>query len=154
VWLAQILLPIGLDANGRFGYDTASQSSAPSLGGLREDSEHDILPIFPSWWREALPMNRKTVLLTLVVLVLAALWIGPSRASDGLDAAKIKAALRTAAPEEEGFVDRVVDMTVQGKLPADLVEKTFVWARSKPKLRFQYFKKAMIIQAEKIGIRL
>jgi hypothetical protein len=99
-------------------------------------------------------MNRKTVLLTLAVLVLGAFLIGPSRASDALNAAKIKVALQTAEPEEDGFVEKVVNMAVQGKLPVDMLEKTFVWARAKPRRKFQYFKKALTIQAAQIGISL
>jgi hypothetical protein len=75
--------------------------------------------------------------------------------SDLLDAAKIKAALRTATPEEGGFVDRVVALARAGKIPPALVESTFDWARKKPyPHRFQYFKRGLTLRAAKAGITL
>jgi hypothetical protein len=71
-----------------------------------------------------------------------------------LDAATIKAGLHTAAPEENGFVDYVVLLVEEGRLPARLVLSTFQWARKKPRHRFQYFRRALIIRAARIGIRL
>jgi hypothetical protein len=74
---------------------------------------------------------------------------------DVLDAAKIKAALRTATPEEGGFVDRVVGLARAGKIPAELVESTFDWARKKPYAhRFQYFQRGLTLRAAKAGITL
>ncbi len=78
-----------------------------------------------------------------------------SGSADVLDAAKIKAALRTATPEEGGFVDRVVGLARAGKIPAELVESTFDWARKKPYAhRFQYFKRGLTLRAAKAGIAL
>jgi hypothetical protein len=72
-----------------------------------------------------------------------------------LDAAKIKAGLRTANPEEHGFIERVVDLAKRGKIPPSLVESTFQWARKRPfQHRFQYFKQALIERAKKEGIRI
>jgi hypothetical protein len=72
-----------------------------------------------------------------------------------LDAAKIKAGLRTATPEEHGFVERVVDLAKKGKIPPSMVESTFQWARKRPfQHRFQYFKRAMIERAKKEGIKI
>ena len=72
-----------------------------------------------------------------------------------LDAAKIKAGLRTATPEEHGFVERAVDMAKRGKLPPDILESTFQWARKKPdEFRFQYFKRALTARAAKVGITI
>jgi hypothetical protein len=72
-----------------------------------------------------------------------------------LDAAKIKAGLRTATPEEHGFVERVVDMAKRGKLPPALLESTFQWARKRPfQHRFQYFKRALVERAKQEGIRI
>lgn len=71
-----------------------------------------------------------------------------------LNAAQIKAGLRTATPEEEGFVERVVGLAQAGTLPPQLVESTFQWARKKPKYRFQYFKRGMIVRAAQLGVSL
>jgi len=71
-----------------------------------------------------------------------------------LNAAQIKAGLRTATPEENGFVERVVGLAQAGTLPPQLVESTYQWARKKPNFRFQYFKRGMIIRAARLGISL
>lgn len=100
-------------------------------------------------------MSRTSLATTVSLLAFLILWAAASQAAaQALDAEKIKAALRTARPEEDGFVDRVLRLVQQGKLPAKLVYTTFVWARSKPRLKFQYFKRAMILRAARFGIRL
>jgi hypothetical protein len=71
-----------------------------------------------------------------------------------LDPELIKAALGTATPEDNGFIERVVTMVEQGRLPRSLVESTFLWARQKPDHRFQYFKRALTLRAARQGIRL
>jgi hypothetical protein len=75
-------------------------------------------------------------------------------ATVNLDAPTIKAALRTATPEEKGFVEKVVRLMNKGKLPRALVENTFDWARRKNDHRFQYFKQALTVQATKLGFSL
>ncbi|MDY0166108.1 MAG: hypothetical protein RBS80_06165 [Thermoguttaceae bacterium] len=74
---------------------------------------------------------------------------------------EMKNALKTARPEEDGFIDDVVDRVNNAdrpsneRLPASMVESTFQWARSKnTRHRFQYFRRAMIIRAAQIGVRL
>lgn len=74
---------------------------------------------------------------------------------------EMKNALKTARPEEDGFIDDVVDRVNNAdrpsneRLPASVVESTFQWARSKnTRHRFQYFRRAMIIRAAQIGVRL
>lgn len=92
----------------------------------------------------------------LICFLLSAAIVAADRAAAAtvLDAEKMKAALVTAKPEENGFVDRIVEMTKQGQLPLSLVESTFQWARKKPQHRFQFFKRALIVRAAKIGISL
>lgn len=101
-------------------------------------------------------MDRRSFLTMASVPVLAAAMTDPAGAASAtrLDAATIKAALRTTTVEEQGFVDRVVALTNEGTLPADLVDSTLQWARKKPKHRFQYFKQALIVRAAKLGIDL
>lgn len=71
-----------------------------------------------------------------------------------LNAETIKAGLRTATVEEQGFIDRVVELAKDGTLPPELVESTFQWARHKPAYRFQYFKRGITVRAAKLGIGL
>jgi hypothetical protein len=70
------------------------------------------------------------------------------------DAETMKAALHTASPEDNGFIDRILNKVRRGALSADLVDTTFVWAKHKPRYRFQYFKYGLIHRANELGIRL
>ncbi|MBN2024169.1 MAG: hypothetical protein JW809_15405 [Pirellulales bacterium] len=98
-------------------------------------------------------MARNTLLLTLVAVILLMLCQRQVQASDSrLDAPTIKAALRTTDMEEEGFVERVVEMMDGGELPRKIVHSAFLWAKRKPKNRFQYFKRAVIVLAARQGI--
>jgi len=99
-------------------------------------------------------------LFTLFVLMLAA---PAAHAAQRLSftAEEMKTALHTARPEEDGFVDDVVDRVnnsgrpASERLPAALVESTFQWARKKnTHRRFQYFRYALVLRAGKIGINL
>jgi tRNA(Ile)-lysidine synthase TilS/MesJ len=96
----------------------------------------------------------RTLIVPCFVAAIAWAWAEQAQAAVRLDAAQIKAGLRTAAPEEEGFVERVVTMANEGKLPLSLVDSTFQWARKKPEHKFQYFKRGLIVRAAKIGIAI
>ena len=96
-------------------------------------------------------MKRICLSLALVFVLLAAAGSRTAEA-EPLDADVMKVALHTAAPEEDGFIDRVVDMVNRGILPADLVESTFLWAKKKPRNKFQYFKRGLILRASQQGI--
>lgn len=93
-------------------------------------------------------------ILAAAALVGAGLLSPAPAGTTGLNAAEIKAGLRTATPEENGFVERVVALAQAGTLPPQLVESTFQWARKKPNFRFQYFKRGIIIRAAQRGISL
>ncbi len=100
-------------------------------------------------------MRRKgLIVLVSAVVVLFLSRAGVDAQPRGLDADTIKAGLKTATPEENGFVDRVVRLVDQGRLPAGMVRSTFIWARQKPRRKFQYFRRAMIVRAARIGVRL
>ena len=71
-----------------------------------------------------------------------------------LDPEQIKAALHTTKQEEEGFIDRTVAMVKSGKLPRELFVSCFIWARKKPRHKFQYFKAALTTRAAAVGINL
>jgi hypothetical protein len=75
-------------------------------------------------------------------------------AATSLDASTMKAALRTATPEEDGFIDKVLTLVERKVLPADLVESTFLWAKRKPRNKFQYFKRGLTVRAAQQGISL
>jgi hypothetical protein len=60
--------------------------------------------------------------------------------------------LRVRRESDRKFVDRVVEMVEDGELPRSLVQRTFLWARKKPYYPFQYFRRALVIQARDAGI--
>ena len=98
--------------------------------------------------------TKSLVLLVLSVAILASAYRPATAQQTKLDAATIKAGLHTTAIEERGFVDRVVALMDKGTLPQSMVRGTFLWARKKPRHKFQYFKFAMIVRASRIGVRL
>ena len=104
--------------------------------------------------------STRFVLLALFAAILAA---PAAHAAQRLSvsADEMKTALHTARPEEDGFIDDVVDRVnnserpASERLPAALVESTFQWARKKnTHRRFQYFRYALVLRAGKIGINL
>jgi hypothetical protein len=100
-------------------------------------------------------MAGRTLTAIFCILLLSVLMPNRAAAQERrLDAEQIKAGLRTTTVEENGFVDRVVLLVENGFLPARTVYTTFLWARKKPKHKFQYFRRAMIIRARELGIRL
>ncbi len=100
-------------------------------------------------------MKRRSVLTGLAALAaLPSLLYAGGTTSVILDAKTIKAGLETARIEEGDFVERVVRLARQGKIPPWLVESTFEWARKKPERRFQYFKRGLILRANKLGISI
>ena len=73
--------------------------------------------------------------------------LGSPRGGDfPFDADTMRAALHTATPEEDGFIDKVLANVDKGVLPADMVESTFIWARRKTRHKFQYFKAGLIFR--------
>lgn len=71
------------------------------------------------------------------------------------DVATYKAGLRTTSIEDNGFIEHTLFLVGQGLVPADMFDSTFQWARKKPyKHRFQYFKQALIVRADRIGIHI
>ena len=98
-------------------------------------------------------MNRTCLSVVLIFAVLAAVC-GRTVEARSLDAKTMKVALHTATPEEGGFIDYVLALVDRGRLPVDLVESTFLWAKKKPRNKFQYFKRGLILRAKKRGINL
>ncbi len=88
-------------------------------------------------------MSRICLSLVLIFTLLATVGSRTAKASS-LDADTMKVALHTATPEEDGFIAYVLDLVDQGKLPVDLVKSTFLWAKKKPRCKFQYFKRGLI----------
>lgn len=97
-------------------------------------------------------MHRIAVRAVAAVLLLLFGFGTFANARERLTADEMKAALRTEAVEEEGFIDRVLKMVSAGTIPEDMVQSTFQWARKKERHRFQYFKRGLIVRAAEKGI--
>jgi len=96
-------------------------------------------------------MTRK---IAIVALLLVPLMVAQAEAqsTERISADTMRAALRTAAPEDNGFIDRVVGMADMGALSRSILNGTFRWACKKPvRYRFQYFRRALIIRAARAG---
>jgi hypothetical protein len=62
--------------------------------------------------------------------------------------------LRARRPSEFAFIQRVVKLVNQGKLPIAVVETSFLWARPKRPYPMPYFMETMEVRAKKVGIDL
>jgi hypothetical protein len=99
-------------------------------------------------------MLRKSVAIALLLVPLMAAVVS-AQGSERVSVGTIKAALRTAEPEEHGFVEYVVHLADVNILPRSILNGTFRWACKKPvRYRFQYFKRALIIRARRVGVSL
>ncbi len=100
--------------------------------------------MFPTRWRGKVALS----------LVLIASMAAPVTGQP-LDAETLRAGLRTANPDEEAYLIYIATLLEQGRLPLDLVQGTFQWARRKPApKRTQYFKFALNTRAADLGITL
>jgi hypothetical protein len=63
--------------------------------------------------------------------------------------------LRTFLPEQQAFIDDLVQRVDNGEIPRAMVNVVFVWARKRrPKIPFPYFEVAMRLLAERRGVIL
>lgn len=101
-------------------------------------------------------MDRRTFLGFLFNLPGACLLasIAPAETPEWMNPEVLKASLRTATQEEEGFIGYVIDLVKSGRLPPEIVQSAYLWAKRKPKYRFQYFKRAVVHLAAARGIRI
>ena len=94
-------------------------------------------------------LSRLVSFVALVVLSTAA----AHAATTELDADKIKASLQTSYLEEDGFVDRALELVEEGKLSAATVYSTFIWARGRSVHKFQHFKRGLLERAPSAAVR-
>lgn len=66
----------------------------------------------------------------------------------------LDAGLKARLPTEFEFVDRVVRMVDHGRIPLEMVQSTFLWARKKRIHQFQYFEHGLRMRAEQAGVQL
>jgi hypothetical protein len=93
----------------------------------------------------------------LVAVFLAAVGlrgVDAARAQEPLDAEAIRAALKTTVIEEDNYISFLVTLVNQSRLPRVVFDTSYRWVQRKGYLRFQFFKRAVIAQAERAGISL
>ena len=108
-------------------------------------------------------MSRHFARMFLAALLVTAGWPEPTQAAgrpvaDGSQTPTLQEllekGLKARRPEEFAFVHRVVELVDDRVLPEKLVQRTFLWARRQPNHPFQYFERAMQVQAARLGIEL
>jgi hypothetical protein len=99
-------------------------------------------------------MSVRRYLLAVCVSAFALAPTYTNCAEERLDPAAIKAALKTTVIEEDHYVNFLVTLVNQSRLPRVAFDTAFRWARDKTYLRFQYFKRATIAEAARLGIVL
>ena len=67
---------------------------------------------------------------------------------------QLEKGLKARQPAEFDFVAKVVALVDVGRLPRDLVESTFLWARKKRPYPFPYFERGLKVRAAQRGIQL
>jgi len=68
---------------------------------------------------------------------------------------RLKAGLKVQAPADVAFCDRVIEAVRAGKLPAQVVDSTYLWAvRRGKKYPFPAFQVAIRAKAERLGVSL
>ena len=67
---------------------------------------------------------------------------------------RLEKELLAVRPSDFAFVNRVIFLVDIGVLPRPLVNSTYLWARKRPRHRFQYFERALRLRARTAGIKL
>jgi hypothetical protein len=97
---------------------------------------------------------------SLVGAVGGVVWAASSGETAGETGAKIelrdelKRGLKAKRPADEEYLDHVADLVEDGTLPRSLVDSTFDWARHKREPRVPYFRKALSVRAQRLGISI
>lgn len=104
---------------------------------------------------------RTTAIAVAIMLGLALPASGPLTppvvAADSIEtlAEQLKTGLRVQAPDDVAFCDEVARLVRIGRLPARVVDGTYVWAiRRGKKYPFPAFAAALRLKAERLGVRL
>jgi hypothetical protein len=73
----------------------------------------------------------------------------------GLDLkTQLEKGLRVRRPVEFEYVDQIIKLVEEGKLPRRLVTTTFMWAQKKEWRRLQYFQFALQVRARGLPVQL
>ena len=83
----------------------------------------------------------------------------PSAAAPGVGVSAdlqktLEGGLRARQPKEFAFIAKVIKFIENGKLGESVVRSTYLWARKKPRRKFQYFERGLRYRATQMGIDL
>lgn len=68
---------------------------------------------------------------------------------------RLTTGLQVRRPSDAAYIGRVVELVEEGKLPAKLVDSTFLWAvRRRQRHPLPAFREALRLQADRIGIEI
>jgi hypothetical protein len=93
------------------------------------------------------------------LLAALTIWItlageSPAQIQEKLDPEVLKAALRTTTIEENDYIPFLVTLVDQERLPRVMIDTALRWARNKTYRQYQFFKRAVIAEADRAGITL
>jgi len=102
------------------------------------------------FFRNSLPQTA------LTPLAILASWHTVRAATDPTLRDRLEKDLKARRPSEFAFIDRVIELVETNVLPLRLVNATYLWARRQPRSQrpFQYFQRALRLQAARLGIDL
>ncbi|NBV46772.1 MAG: hypothetical protein EBR86_14320 [Planctomycetia bacterium] len=68
---------------------------------------------------------------------------------------RLTTGLQVRRPADAAYIGRVVELVEEGKLPAKLVDSTFLWAvRRRQRHPLPAFREALRLQADRIGVEI
>lgn len=102
---------------------------------------------------------------TLLLALLSSLASPAFAADDGGEPAETKTAasiedrltigLKARRPEDVAWLERVAGMVREGRMPAKVVDSTYLWAlRRRQAYPFPSFRRALELQADRLGIEI
>lgn len=99
-------------------------------------------------------MHARSYFAAMIFTTMILAWTSSAHAQERLDPEAIRAALKTTAIEEDNYISFLVTLVDQSRLPRVIFDTSFRWVQRKGYLRFQFFKRAVIAQADRAGIVL
>ena len=110
-------------------------------------------------------MRLTTISIFAAVFLGVALHLLPPRSCDPLSSCnaaevadlkeQLEKGLRATRPDQAAFIDKIVKLVAQDRLPRRIVNASFSWARKRrPSYHFPFFERALRILAAREGIKI
>jgi len=107
-------------------------------------------------------ISRRILIVCAIAIGLA--WCQPSPAADppALDGGgvtidlkgQLEKGLKARRPVEFQYINQIMTLVENGKLPRSMVTSTFVWARKQPTRQLQAFQFALQVRAKGLNVQL